>query len=161
MYCSVSPPLYCPDDTVARAQMAVFLVRGIHGAAFAPPAATGTVFADVPASNVFAQWIEQLAADHITGGCGGGKYCPSAAVSRAEMAIFLLKAKHGAGYTPPPATGAVFGDVPAGDPFAPWIERLAAEGISGGCGGGNYCPGQAVTRAQMAVFLVRAFGLPV
>jgi hypothetical protein len=159
--CSISPPLYCPDDTVARAQMAVFLVRGIHGATFAPPAATGTVFSDVPASGGFAKWIEQLAADHITGGCGGGNYCPSAAVTRAEMAIFLLKAKHGAGYTPPPATGIVFGDVPAGDPFAPWIERLAAEGLTSGCGGGNYCPGQAVTRAQMAIFLIRAFGLPV
>jgi hypothetical protein len=43
---------------------------------------------------------------------------------------------------------------------APWIEQLYTEGITGGCGGGNYCPDQPVTRAQMAIFLVRTFGLP-
>jgi hypothetical protein len=40
-----------------------------------------------------------------------------------------------------------------------FIEQLAAEGITGGCGGGNYCPADPITRAQMAVFLVRSFGL--
>jgi hypothetical protein len=43
---------------------------------------------------------------------------------------------------------------------AKWIEALAAEGITGGCGSGNYCPEAVVTRAQMAVFLVTAFSLP-
>jgi hypothetical protein len=52
----------------------------------------------------------------------------------------------------------VFPDVPASDPFAPWIEQLAAEGITGGCGGGNYCPASPVTRGQMAVFLTKTFG---
>ncbi|MFZ5820578.1 MAG: S-layer homology domain-containing protein, partial [Chloroflexota bacterium] len=42
---------------------------------------------------------------------------------------------------------------------ADWIEQLAAEGITGGCGDGNYCPTLIVNRAQMAVFLVAAFGL--
>jgi hypothetical protein len=53
----------------------------------------------------------------------------------------------------------VFGDVPCPSLFADWIEQLAAEGITGGCGNGNYCPGNAVTRGQMAVFLVKIFGL--
>jgi hypothetical protein len=42
---------------------------------------------------------------------------------------------------------------------AAWIKQLAAEGITGGCGG-NYCPSTSVTRDQMAVFLVRTFQLP-
>jgi hypothetical protein len=42
---------------------------------------------------------------------------------------------------------------------AAWIEQLAAEGITAGCGNGNYCPEAPVTRDQMAVFLVRTFGL--
>jgi hypothetical protein len=75
------------------------------------------------------------------------------------MAIFLLRAEHGSSYTPPAATG-VFGDVPPSYWAAAWIEQLYAEGITGGCGGGNYCPSQAVTRAEMAVFLVRTFNLP-
>ena len=74
------------------------------------------------------------------------------------MAVFLLRAKYGAGYAPPAATG-VFADVPLGAFAVDWIEQLAIEGITSGCGGGNYCPGDSVTRAQMAVFLVRTFEL--
>jgi hypothetical protein len=76
------------------------------------------------------------------------------------MAVFLIRAKLGVGYTPPAATGTSFNDVPAGNPFAPFIEALAAYGITGGCGGGRYCPGATVSRAQMAIFLVRTFALP-
>jgi hypothetical protein len=43
---------------------------------------------------------------------------------------------------------------------AAWIKQLAAESITTGCGSGNYCPEDSVTRAQMAVFLVRTFNLP-
>jgi hypothetical protein len=77
------------------------------------------------------------------------------------MAIFILRSKHGAGFQPPPATG-MFADVPIASPFAPWIEQLAREGVTGGCGTNPpvYCPDDPVTRGQMAVFLVRAFGLP-
>ncbi|MBI3172072.1 MAG: hypothetical protein HYZ25_15405 [Chloroflexi bacterium] len=50
--------------------------------------------------------------------------------------------------------------MPANYWAAAWIEQLAAEGITGGCGGGNYCPTIPVSRDQMAVFLVRAFSLP-
>ena len=41
-----------------------------------------------------------------------------------------------------------------------WIEQLEVEGITGGCGVGTYCPDADVTRAQMAVFLVKTFALP-
>lgn len=150
---------YCPEQSVSRAQMAIFLERGMNGSSYTPPPATGTVFLDVPTTYWSAAWIEKLAADGITGGCGGGNYCPNTAVSRAQMAIFLLRAKHGASYTPPSATG-VFPDVATTYWAASWIEQLYAEGITGGCGGGNYCPNNPVTRAQMAIFLVRTFGLP-
>jgi hypothetical protein len=151
---------YCPNSSVTRAEMAIFLERGIHGSSYTPPAATGTVFGDVPISHWAADWIEQLSADGITGGCGGGNYCPNNPVTRAEMAIFLLRSKHGSGYSPPAATGTVFADVPISHWAAAWIEQLAAEGITSGCGGGNYCPNGAATRAEMAIFLVRTFSLP-
>ena len=160
--CAASPPLYCPDTGVTRAQMAVFLVRGIHGAGFDPPAATGTVFADVPQSHPLAAFIEQLARDGITGGCSASPplYCPDAPTQRGPMAVFLLRAMHGAAFDPPAATGTMFTDVPQSHPFAAWIEQLAREGITAGCGPTTYCPDATVTRAQMAVFLVRAFNLP-
>jgi hypothetical protein len=77
------------------------------------------------------------------------------------MAVFLLRSKYGESYTPPPVgAGTGFGDAPADYWAAAWIKQLVAEGITAGCGNGNYCPEDPVTRAQMAVFLVRTFGLP-
>ncbi len=149
---------YCPLDPVTRAQMSVFLERGMRGSDFIPPPATGSAFADVEADDFAAAFIEQLFADGITGGCGGGNFCPGDTVTRAQMAIFLLRAINGAGYTPPPPSG-VFSDVDLSYWAVAWIEQLAAQGITSGCGGGRFCPDQPVTRAQMAVFLVRAFGL--
>jgi hypothetical protein len=149
---------YCPESPVTRAQMAVFLERAKNGGGFSPPPATGLVFNDVAAGDFAAAFIEQLAADGITSGCGNGNYCPNAPVTRAQMAIFLLRAKFGAGFSPAPAAG-VFNDVGPGDFAAAFIERLAAEGITTGCGNNNFCPDGEITRAQMAVFLVRAFDL--
>jgi len=149
---------YCPNNRVTRDQMAVFLERGINGAAYFPPPATGNLFLDIPRTQWAAAWIEQLFNDGITGGCGDMRYCPAASVDRAQMAIFLLKAKHGSGYFPPPPTG-MFDDVPVGHWAAAWIEQLAKENITGGCDAENYCPNDAVKRDEMAVFLTRAFGL--
>jgi hypothetical protein len=158
--CGTAPLMYCPDATVTRAQMAIFILRGMHGSSYVPPAATGTVFADIPVDAFAADWIEQLAAEGVTAGCGGGNYCPDATITRAQMSIFLLRGKYGNAYIPPAASGLIFGDVPADAFAADWIEQLAAEGVTSGCGGGNYCPDANVTRAEMAVFLVRAFNLP-
>jgi S-layer homology domain len=154
--------LYCPDSATTRAQMAVFLLVASEGSAYAPPPCTGALFGDVPcAGGGFDPWIEELARRGITAGCGGGNYCPGNPVTRAEMSVFLLTTDQGPGYVPPPCTGTVFGDVPCtGGIFDRWIEDLAARGITAGCGGGNYCPASAVTRAQMAVFLVTTFSLP-
>ncbi len=153
---------FCPDSAVTRAQMAVFLLKSKLGANYAPPPAAGTVFADVPAGAFAADWIEDLAARGITAGCGGGKYCPDAPVSRAEMAVFLLKTANGAAYAPPPATGAVFADVAPGDFAADWIEDLYSRHITGGCSVSppRYCPAASNTRGQMAVFLTLTFALP-
>jgi IPT/TIG domain/S-layer homology domain len=144
-------------DPTLRQQMAVFLLKGRHGLCYTPPPCTG-VFDDVSCPSTFANWIEALAAEGITGGCGGGNFCPTNPVRRDQMAVFLLKAEHGPAYAPPTCTG-IFPDVPCPSQFANWIERLNAEGITGGCGGGNYCPGNPNTRGQMAVFLVKTFGL--
>jgi hypothetical protein len=149
---------YCPSGSVTRAQMAVFLLKAQHGFFDVPPPCTG-IFGDVACPGLFADWIEQLFHEGITGGCGGGNYCPDAAVTREQMAAFLLKAEHGASFTPPPCVG-IFGDVPCNSPFASWIEQLYDEGITGGCGNGDYCPSNPNTRAQMAVFLTKTFGLP-
>jgi S-layer homology domain len=159
--CSQDPLQYCPEDPVSRSQMAIFLGRAEHGSSYTPPSATG-IFEDVPVSYWAAGWIEQFYNDGITSGCSTNplKYCPDDSVTRAQMAIFLLRAKHGSSYTPPAATG-IFDDVPTSSWVADWVEQLYNEGITTGCGANplSYCPEDTVTRAQMAVFIVRTFGL--
>ena len=153
---------FCPNAPMTRAQMAVFLERGIRGGDFIPEPATG-MFDDVPASYWAAAWVEQLALDGITYGCGNYIFCPDNNVTRAEMAPLLLRSSHyydDPPYTPEAATGTIFADVPADYWAADWIEALHAEQITSGCNDGTiYCPDNNLSRAEMAVFLTRAFGL--
>ncbi len=153
---------YCRNDAVKRKQMAVFLLKAKLGGAHVPPPAIGTVFTDVPASDPFAPWIEELASLNITGGCGGGAYCPESPVRRDQMAVFLLKAFEGSSYTPPACAG-LFTDVactPTPDFAVDWIEELANRAVTGGCIASplQYCPLSSVLRGQMAVFIVKTFG---
>jgi hypothetical protein len=62
------------------------------------------------------------------------------------------------GVSPAPET-ASFADVPNSDSGYQYIEALKASGITGGCGGPNYCPDSPLTRRQMAIFLSKALGL--
>jgi hypothetical protein len=147
--CSTSPLLYCPDESTTRGEMAVFIETALGN-----PANTCTGrFLDVPPSNPFCGFVERMDDDGITGGCGmPGFFCPDRPVTRGEMAVFIETAL---GHTPSTCTGQ-FNDVPFGHSLCPFIEHLAADGITSGCGGGNYCPDDPVTRAEMAVFLVAA-----
>ena len=156
--------IYCPENNVPRDQMSVFVVRGLHGSAYVPPAPTGTVYNDVPQNYEFAGAIEQLRADGIADAneCGTNLFCPNALTLRRVMAKWLLLGKHGPSYVPPPATGTVFADVAASDVNAAFIEELKLEGITAGCGLNAqsqliFCPDDPVNRGQMAVFLDRTF----
>lgn len=152
---------YCPEELVTRAEMAVFIERALKGQAFSPAPAVG-VFVDVLAGYWAAAWIEQFLQDGITTGCGENppQYCPEQTLTRAEMAVFLLRAKHAGDYSPPEPTGK-FADVPEGYWAAGWIEQLHAEQITSGCSDDPlmFCPDNPVTRAEMAAFLVRTFNL--
>jgi hypothetical protein len=151
--------LYCPNASVNREQMAAFLLLAREGASYNPPACATAPFSDVPVSHPFCKWIRELAARNVTGGCGGGNYCPTLPVTRDQMAVFLLRTLLGGTYVPPACTAPMFSDVPCSHPFAPWINQLVARGITGGCGPGLFCPSSPNTRAQMAVFLSTTFGL--
>ncbi len=163
--CGVGPLIYCPENNVTRAEMAVFLLRAMHGATYVPPAPTG-VFDDVPfpGKEWMQAWIEDFYAHGITTGCGVAPliYCPERAVTRAEMAVFVLRATHPGGWTPPVTSG-IFDDVPVTGKewMEPWIIEFYNEGITTGCGVSplRYCPENNTTRAEMAVFIGRAYKL--
>ena len=152
--------LYGVDQSTLRQQMAVFLLKARYGLCFTPPPCKVETFTDVPCSSGFAPWIYELVAEGVTGGCGNGStYCPAEPVKRQQMAVLLLRMFEGAGYTPPACVTATFGDMPCDSPFAPWVYELVARGITGGCGGGNYCGADPATRGQMAVFITKTFHL--
>ncbi len=147
---------FCPDGVVTRSDMAVFLEDATHlGVPFAMPPAAGT-FTDVPAALPLACWIEQLYRDGITTGCVPGvQYCPNDPVTRAQMAVFICRAKGWAAYLPP--GGPSFLDVPADYWAYGFIERLKLQCITTGCDATHYCPEGTLTRAEMAAFMWRAF----
>jgi len=81
----------------------------------------GESFSDVPRNSPFYRFVETVFHKGVTGGCAQTtNYCPGDLTLRKQMAVFALKAEEGSGYAPPPAMG-IFTDVPASDPFAPWI----------------------------------------
>jgi hypothetical protein len=139
-----APGRFCPNDHVVRAQMASFLVRALE-----LPPVTGTPFRDVT-GGPHAASVAALARSGITTGCGRDRFCPTNAVTRAQMATFIAR-----GFEVP-RTAARFPDVDARSEHADAIGGLVAAGIAGGYGDGRYRPDQAVTRAEMAALLSRA-----
>ena len=162
--CSQVTGGYCPGDPVTREQIAVFIMRAKNCGPYTPAAVTSPVFSDVPASHWAAGYIRDFVDLGITGGCAWvpGGYCPGDLVTREQMAVFLIRARHGGTYSPPAVTGAVFTDVPSSHWAATFIKQLYDEGITTGCASvpGGFCPGDSVTREQMAVFIGKTFRLP-
>ena len=123
-------------------------------------------FADVDPSNVFASFIQRVSAAGITPGCGQDSqghplYCTSDPVLREQMAAFIIRAVGQP--NPPPPVSQRFMDVPSSNPFYAFIDQMALRGITTGCNPPDqtlYCPGSAITREQMAAFLIRALGMP-
>ena len=154
--CSISPPMFCPNDNVTRAQMAIFIVRSVLGGDTFPYSAT-PYFTDVAADTFGFKWIQKMYELGITGGCGGGKYCPADTVTRGQMAVFVIRARLGASTDSTFAFpgSASFTDVATDHPYFKWIQRMKADGITGGCSATSYCPNDPVTRGQMAIFLMR------
>ena len=136
---------FCPDDLVARDQMATFLRR-----AEGLPAATHDWFSD-DSTNVHEDSINRAAEAGITRGCDAERYCPKRLVTRGEMASFLARA-----LDLPPAPHDFFND-DDGTAHEDAINSLAAAGITPGCAPNRFCPTHEVTRAQMAAFLHRSY----
>jgi len=142
-----------PVSTPAPAPVAV---RTIDRACPTDRMPTG-VFADVPASDVHARSIDCMAWWSVAGGVAPNAFAPAGQVSRAQMASFVAREIEASGFVLPPA-GDYFGD-DAGSVHEARINQLAAVGVVGGVAPGTFRPGDLVSRAQMATFLVRAHDL--
>ena len=146
---------FCPTLPVTRAEMAAFLVRAVGE----PPLAdVPPTFPDVGPSEWYFGAVERAVAQGITVGYADGTYRPDAPVTRAEMAVLLVRALG------EPAAGqisGIFSDVPPAAFYAGAVERLWQLDVTRGCAESplRFCPAAPVTRAEMASFLARGFGL--
>jgi hypothetical protein len=146
---------FCPERSVTRAEMAVFLSRVLGH----PNGSTATSrFTDVPATHWAAPYIAEMVVLNITQGCTATTFCPNQPVTRAEMAVFLLRALQLSELRPSTPS---FVDVVTSNWAYGAIERLKAQGVTQGMyqdgAGLHYRPTDPVSRAQMAVFLRRAW----
>jgi hypothetical protein len=145
---------YCPNDPVTRGQMAAFLTRALDLASIG-----FNRFMDDD-SSIFEDDITALAEAEITLGCNppaNDRYCPNDLVLRGQMAAFLRRALEGSLTRGDPVT---FADDDT-SVFEDDIEWLASTGVTRGCNppdNDRFCPGEEVTRGQMAAFLHRALG---
>lgn len=154
--------MFCPGDAMTRGTMARWMELARHGAGYTVPRCVG-IFADVPCETTpNADYIEAFYNEGITAGCATNplRYCPNDPVTRAQMAVFIMKSWQGPTYVPPACTG-IFTDVPCPGGFAvDWVEDLYNHGITAGCGTNLFCPDAITTRAQESVFVGKAWNIP-
>jgi len=122
--------------------------------------AQGAAFADVPTTHLFYTEIGKLSGRGVTVGAGNGNFLPDQPVTRQEMAAFVIRAL--GDFDPPTPATQRYMDVPPENIFYAFIDEMAVRGITVGCDqdGLFYCPGDPVTREQMAAFILRAVGEP-
>ena len=144
-----SPPLF-------PGTLADVLVANTDGTSSVLPEGWLADYLDVPAADQFHPYVETLVRHHVAVGIGGGLFGSKQPTTRAQLAVFLLKAARGAAI-PPACTGA-YNDVACPSLFADWVEELGATEITAGCNDAPplYCPSEMATRAQMAVFVLKA-----
>ncbi len=161
--CELSPRKYCPDRILNRAEEAVYVVRGVHGAQFDPDDPEVEVFTDARSGEWFFDWTAQLYNDGYTSGCWDDplQYCPLQENSVAEGCVFFLRMEKGPTHIPQDPVG-VFTDVPADAWYARWVEEAYSEGILLPCKTEpslQACPLDPLDRATAAYMMARAKGL--
>lgn len=169
--CGTAPLVFCPDTIMNRGQMAVFTLRGQFGSSYAPPSPPYLLQDNwVKLNMTWAEsWSNGMIKTGLSGGCATTPkllYCPETQTTKEQAAVFALRLKHGSGYTPPAATGAVFADMPNASYWSnSWAEQAFAEGLIPSCGTDpvsgkpNYCPGNLVDRGFGSYIIAKAKGL--
>jgi peptidoglycan-N-acetylglucosamine deacetylase len=134
-----------PTPAVSRGQVASLVAR-----AYEVPDGDPERFDDI-AGSVHRHAIGGMAEAGFLGGYDDGTFRPAASMSRAQIASVLVAADDAL----EPADSTRFVDA-QDSVHAGAIEALAEAGVIEGCEPERYCPADAVSRAQMATFLVQA-----
>ena len=156
--CNTAPLLYCPDVTISRDQIAVFIDRALS---WAPANPVQGLFADMEPTYWGTPFAETLYQQGVTAGCSANplKFCPAFQLSKAEIVTMIRSANK---WPLVPVQG-LFADVPAGHWSEPFIETFYARNPDSACGVDQasgkllFCPFSQVTRAYMAELLAKSF----
>jgi hypothetical protein len=153
---------YQPTSPVSRDQMAVFISRALAGGdALVPTGPPIATFSDVLTDHWAFKYVEYAVNNGVVAGYEDGTYRPDDTVTRDQMAVFVSRAMVGGDdYVPTGPATAFFPDVPTDHWAFRYVEYIRGEGVTGGYPDGTYRPTEAVTRDQMAVYVQRAFDLP-
>ena len=157
---------YQPTAPVTRDQMAVYVSRALvipSGDAAIPDPTPPPTFSDVASTHWAYKHIEYAVAKNVVKGHDDGTYKPDLVVDRGQMAVFVARAMvtpSGDAGIPDPVPPATFPDVPSGFWAYKQVEYCVGHGVVKGYDDGTYRPGDPVTRDQMAVYVARAFKLP-
>ena len=172
------PLKFCPEQTMLRAESAVFMLRGKLGAIGTPTDAEPYVFGDDWTSIEWAiPWAEKMWDEGMTAGCqypAGADpklFCPYTLFTRDMGAVFALRIKHGSDMPVPVGTGQVFADmtdlVSSDGIGVGWAEQAYAEGLIPNCGidpissKPNFCPFDQLDRSWSAYMIVKAKGMTI
>jgi uncharacterized repeat protein (TIGR01451 family) len=158
---------YRPALVVDRAQMAVYVARGMAGGDAHVPEGPGTpAFSDVGPEHWAYRYIEYAVGEGAVIGYPDGSYRPAEQVNRGQMAVYIARVlvrPAGDAGIPEPPDSPTFSDVTSTNDWAwcyPHVEYVAGQGVVAGFPNGTYRPEMNVTRDQMAVYVTRAFRLP-
>jgi hypothetical protein len=157
---------YKPTNPVTRDQLAVYVSRALAGGdANVPTGPATAAFSDVPADYWAFRYIEYAFSQKVVEGYSDGTYKPAIAVDRAQMAVFVARAIATPSDRPDlvsytPLATATFPDVPTSHWAYKFVEACKATEVVQGYPDGTYKPDEVVTRDQMAVYVQRAFQLP-
>jgi hypothetical protein len=153
---------YRPGLAVTRDQMAVYVSRALAGGDEAVPTGPATAtFSDVLTDHWAYKYVEYAYANGVVVGYSPTVYAPTVIVDRGQMAVFIARAMVGGeAYVPTGPETAAFPDVQTDHWAFKYVEYIRGEGVTGGYPDSKYHPEYDVTRDQMAVFVQRAFDLP-
>jgi hypothetical protein len=151
-----------PFGELTRAQAAVFVLKQIHGSSYTPPSATG-LFADVPASDPYASWVEQIDREGLLGACSDSQkeFCPDENLTLADAAKMTLQIKNGDAYHPASVTTGSSNNS-CSSSASPWVLELQTQGVLAGCTEDplGCCPEAPMTLLQLSSFLSYALKQP-
>jgi hypothetical protein len=162
--CSESPRMYCPEEGLTRAEMSVFVDRGLHGGGYLPPEPDTSFFEDVPLLEWFAKWVHVLFEEGLTAGCGVDPplFCPLRIHTRGEATVFFERIRQGVDFDPPQPEQSVYQDVPLDKWYARWIVAAYEDGLVQACeddanrGDETFRPEESLTRAEAACLMYMA-----